>query len=117
VEGLAGSTSAAEVARTVLQEGRTGLVVARSRDLVGMGWVSRSNRCWAGPAGMAACRPGCMGRHLGERAAATEGTAAVRPVSMSVIRSERTLPMMPAETCGADGVECAELCYSSICAS
>ena len=104
-EGLAGSTSAAEVAHTVPQEARTGLVVARSQDLAGMGWASRSSRCSAGPVGMAACRPGCMGRHLGGRVVATEGTAAVRPVTKSVMCSQRTLPMMPAETCGADGAE------------
>lgn len=111
-EGPAGNTSAAEVARTVLQEGRTGLVVAHSRGLVGMGWASRSSHCWAGPAGMAACRPGCRDRHLGERVAATEGTAAVRPLSKSVTCSQAMLAMMPAETCGADGVEDAR-CYAT----
>jgi hypothetical protein len=80
-EGPAGSTSVAAAARIVPQEDRTGPVVARSRDLAGMGWANHSNRCRAGPAGMAACRPGCMDRHLDGLVAATEGTAAVRPTS------------------------------------
>lgn len=79
--GPVGSTSAVAAVRTVLQGVRTGLGVARSQGLAGMGWASRSSRCcWADPAGMAAYSAG-MDQHLGVLVAATEGTAAVRPAS------------------------------------
>ena len=104
--GPAGSTSAAVAVRTV-QEARTGPGVARSRGLAGRDWASRSSRCcWAGLAGMAACRPGCMGRHLGGPEAATGGIAAVRPVvEVSETVVEGLAPMREAETCGAGSVE------------
>jgi hypothetical protein len=86
VVGPAGSTFAVVVARTVLQEARIGPGAVRSLGrLVGRGSASRSSRCcWAGPAGMAACRPGCRGQRHGGLGVGTGGTAAVRPIVTSV---------------------------------
>lgn len=82
-EGPAGSTLVA-AAHTA-----AGAVHSLGR-LAGRGWAScRSSRYWEGPADMAACRPGCMGRHHGGSEGETEGIAAVRPVLQSVMRLMR----------------------------